>query len=146
MPPSWLIHSGRTLGGIVSLGMTTIRNCSTKEPGDGGAASSGEDLVDGGSNVGATQQCFVGGSFVLTTDSVEVEGEMVRPTMGTDVGEGAIWVVVYMRGGCTVGVVRIVEGCSLAASEPVSPITPLPTAVPCPCVRDQQYNEHNWPV
>ena len=29
-------------------------------------------------------------------DSVEVEGELVRPTMGTDVGGGAIWMAVYM--------------------------------------------------
>ena len=36
------------------------------------------------------------GSVVLTMDSVEVEGELVRPTTGTDVGGGAIWVAVYM--------------------------------------------------
>ena len=96
MPPGWLICSGIASGGIASSGMTTIGNGSTKGPGDGGAAGSGDNLVDGESNVGTMQQCFVGGSVVLTMDSVEVEGELLRCTMGNDVGGGAIQVAVYM--------------------------------------------------
>ena len=55
MPPGWLTHSGRTSGGIASSEMTTIGNGSTMGPGDGGVAGSGDNLVDGGSNVGAMQ-------------------------------------------------------------------------------------------
>ena len=54
MPPSWLIHSGTASGGIASLEMTTFGNGSTKGPGDGAVAGSGDDLADGGSNVGTT--------------------------------------------------------------------------------------------
>ena len=78
-----------TLGGIANLGMTAIRNGSTEGPGDGGAAGSGD-------NVGTMQQHFVGGSAVFTVDNVEVEGELVIPNTGIDVGGGAIWVSVEM--------------------------------------------------
>ena len=104
-----------TSGGIANLGTTTIRNGFTKGPGDGGAAGSGDD-------VGTMQWHFVGGSAVFTMDGVKMEGELVRPNMGIDVGGGAIYVSVEMWGGCTVNVVETVEGCNipmrLEAGEP----------------------------
>ena len=78
--------------------MTTVGNETsfTEGPGDGGLSGSRNDSVDGWSNVGTIQRCFDGVSVILTTDSTKEEEELVRPTTGTDVGGGGIWVVVYV--------------------------------------------------
>ena len=77
----------------------------------------GDDLADGWSNVGTIQHHFDGISVVLTTDSTDEEEQLVRPTMGTDVGGGAIWVVVYAWGCCTFGVIGIHDGCNLSPGD-----------------------------
>ena len=48
-------------GGIASLGTTTIGNGSTEGPGDGEEAGSGNNLVDGGSNIGDHMTVFCWG-------------------------------------------------------------------------------------
>ena len=97
---------------MASLGTTTVRNENgfTARPGDGGLSGSGDDLVDGWSNMGTIQHHFGGVSVILTTDGTKEEEELVRPTMGTDVGGGAICIVVYAWGCCTFGVLRIHDG------------------------------------
>ena len=60
-----------------------------------GLSGSGDDLADGWSNVGTIWHHFDGVSVISTTDGTTEEEELVRPTMGTDVGGGAISVVVY---------------------------------------------------
>ena len=61
----------------------------------------------------------MGGSAAFTRGGVGMEGELVRPNTGIDLGGGAIWVSVEMWGGCTINVVEKVEDCNLAANIPM---------------------------
>ena len=75
----------------------------TGGPGDGVLSGSGGDS-DGWSNMGTMWHGFDGISVILPIEGTEEEEEeLVRPTTGTDVGRGAIRVVVYARGGWTKG-------------------------------------------
>ena len=114
-PPGWLIHSGIASGGMATLTTTTVRNEAgfTERLGDGGLSGSGGDL-DVWSDVGTMQHCFDGISVISLIDSTDEEEELVRPTMGTDVGGGAIQVVIYVWACCTFGVIRISDDCNLS--------------------------------
>ena len=59
-------------------------------------------------------------SVILNTDGTKEDEELVRPTMGTDVGGGAIQVVVYAWGCCTFGVIGIHDGCNLSTRRSTS--------------------------
>ena len=87
---------------MASLGTTTVgyEVEFTEGPGDGGLSGSGGDL-DGCSDVGTMQHHFDGISVISQIDGTDEEEELVRPTTGTDVGRGAIRVVVYGWGGWT---------------------------------------------
>ena len=58
----------------------------------------------------------------MTTDGTEEGEELVIPTMGTDMGGGAICLeVVYAWGCCTCGATGISDGCNLSAKRSMRP-------------------------